>query len=662
MTRATVLALLLAACAASAAQAASEIRFELLLAGQPAGEQIVRTDDGGDVHVRYHYNDRGRGPELTARYRLDASGVPTEIDIEGVAYMKNAVRERFRRDGTTARWTNDSEDSEAELAQPAFYLGLEAPPEEVVLLAQALLQRPGRDMPLLPAGRARIEALAERTFDGTPLTLYALHGIGFGPELLWLDQEHALYAAVSSWFSVVRGGAAGQVPALLDAQQAVERASNQARSEALTRTLDAPTLIRNVRAFDPASGGIVGDSVLIDAGRIVAVGHDLDRPADATELDGEGRFLMPGLWDMHVHLAGPTDGLLHMAHGVTTVRDLANDNAALARRIDDFVAGRDIGPHVLKAGILDGSGPFAGPTEALVDDAAGVRRWIDRYADEGYVQLKLYSSLKRELVPEAIAHGHRRGLRVSGHVPVGMTAREFVELGADELQHANFLFLNFLAGRDDDTRTPLRFHRVAEQGGQLDLSGPEFDAFVALLRERGVVVDPTLVAFEPMFVNQPGLPSQTYAEVLDRMPVTRQRSIATGGGGLAAHGGAERMRNRAAFDRMVTLIGHLHRSGVPIVAGTDAIAGLSYARELELYVQAGIPPATVLRIATGDAARAMGLEGERGSLAEGHVADLILVDGDPSRIIGDIRRVHTVIRGDRLYRADALARAAGLSD
>lgn len=640
---------------------AGEQRSELLIAGKPAGEQIVQREEDGSLHVRFSFNDRGRRPELQARYRLGSKGIPVQVRIEGLSYMKSPVDERFDRDGDTVHWRNSSEDVRAEAAGDAFYLSLEAPPEAYAVLARALLASDGNELALLPSGRARIEKLAEREFDGERLSLYALHGLDLSPNLIWLDDDQHLFATVSDWFSLIRSGANDQTGELLAAQREIEQVANLERAARLTRTLDGPLLIENVRAFDPARGKRVGSKVLIEDGRIVAIGDDLDAPPGTARIDGENRFLMPGLWDMHVHLAGPVDGLLHLAFGVTTVRDLANDNALIARRSDDFDAGRDLGPRVLKAGFLDGGGPFAGPSKALADDAESVRSWIDRYAEEGYVQLKLYSSLKRDLVPAAIEHAHARGLRVSGHVPVGMSAREFVELGADELQHANFLFLNFLAGRDDDTRTPLRFRLVAERADRVDLSSPEVRDFVELLRARQIVVDPTLVAFEGMFLDQPRLPAPTYTPVLNRLPATWQRRIGAGGSGLEASDGLAVLRNRAAFERMITLVGDLHRSGVPIVAGTDDIAGISYARELELYVQSGISPAEVLRIATGNAARAMGLDQQRGSLAVGQQADLILVDGDPSRIIADIRRVHTVIRGDRLFHSADLARAAGLT-
>ncbi len=641
------------------ALAGTELRSEVLIAGNPAGEQIARYGDDGTVEVEFRFNDRGRGPDLRGEYRVDEDGLLQAATITGTAYLKTAVDEHFERIDGVATWRTGERSGRAEPAGAAQYLALDGTPEELAMLARALLKAPDRSLDLLPAGRARLELLGEQALAGQTLRLVAVHGLDLSPSLVWIDADDHFHASVSPWFTLIRSGATDQVAALQAAQQAIEARSNAERARRLASALPGATLIRNARAFDPDAGRFVGDSVLIADGRIVEVGTGLAAPAGATDIDAGGRFLMPGLWDMHVHMGGAIDGLLHLAHGVTTVRDMANDNALLARRSADFEAGRDLGPRVIKAGFLDGSGPFAGPSKALADDEATVREWIDRYAAEGYSQVKLYSSLRKHLVADAIAYAHEKGLRVSGHVPMGMSAREFVELGADELQHANFLFLNFLAGPESDTRTPLRFSLVGERGPGLDLSGQPMREFVGLLRERGTVVDPTLVAFEDMFTSQSGHPALTFAPVVHRLPATWQRSLAAGGGGLPAADGAAAMRHRLAYERMIALVGELHRSGVAIVAGTDAAAGLTYARELELYVQAGIPPVQVLRIATVNGAEAMAIA-DRGRLAPGQVADLILVDGDPSRQVADLRRVHTVIRGDRRFDAAELARAAGL--
>src|SRR6185369_17594894 len=131
---------------------------------------------------------------------------------------------------------------------------------------------------------------------------------------------------------------------------------------------------------------------------------------------------------------------------------------AFLKQVERFDAGTELGPMVLKAGIIDGTGEFAGPTKMRVDTADQARQDVDWYADHGYVQIKIYSSVKPELVPVIADRAHSRGLRVSGHVPAFMSAQQFVEGGADEIQHANFLMLSLVTDATaTDTRTPARF-------------------------------------------------------------------------------------------------------------------------------------------------------------------------------------------------------------
>ena len=143
--------------------------------------------------------------------------------------------------------------------------------------------------------------------------------------------------------------------------------------------------------------------------------------------------------------------------GVTSARDMANDTTEFLERVARFDAGTELGPRVFKAGVIDGVGPFAGPTNMLIDNAGDAVKDVAWYAEHGYGQIKIYSSVKPELVPVIADEAHARGLRVSGHVPAFMTARQFVAAGADEIQHINFLVLNFLFDTVKDTRGTTRF-------------------------------------------------------------------------------------------------------------------------------------------------------------------------------------------------------------
>ena len=284
-------------------------------------------------------------------------------------------------------------------------------------------------------------------------------------------------------------------------------------------------------------------------------------------------------------LVSETDGLLHLAAGVTSVRDMANDIDKLQEARRSFDNGTSLGPRVVMAGFLDGPGPYAGPTKVLVDNPQEAEKAIDRYKMLGYEQIKVYSSIKPELVPAIIARAHGHGMRVSGHVPAFMTAEEVVKLGFDELQHANFLFLNFLADSVKDTRTPVRFTAVAEHAAELDLDSAKVRQFITLLKEHDTVIDPTLSVFENFFTDRPGTVARAMAPVADRLPPSVRRGYL--GGGLPVPEGKDQ-RYRESFEAMLKMVAALHRAGVRIVAGTDATPGFSLHRELELYVQAGI--------------------------------------------------------------------------
>ena len=169
-----------------------------------------------------------------------------------------------------------------------------------------------------------------------------------------------------------------------------------------------------------------------------------------------------------VHQTGPRraaarleDGEQYLlAAGETTVRDLANDVDELLARKKRIEDGTEIGTRIVMAGFMDGPGPYQGPTKVLVAEEKSGREWIDKYAALGMVQLKLYSSLKPELVAPLAEAAHKKGLRVSGHIPAGLTASDAVKLGYDEIQHANFLVLNFMPDVKE-TRTPARFNEPA---------------------------------------------------------------------------------------------------------------------------------------------------------------------------------------------------------
>ncbi|MBV8859438.1 MAG: amidohydrolase family protein [Acidobacteria bacterium] len=656
-------ALALCLLARAPARAQEVTRYTVLMVGNPAGSETSAVRPDGAREFTYEFNDRGRGPKYRTVIRLDAAGLPVSLDTSGNDYLKAPVAETYSFENGVARWKNSSEAGEKRLAANGFYNSINGAPEEFALLARALLKAPNGRLPLLPEGEAAIQRTGDVTLkDGERtrrVVSYEVTGLGFTPSTIWLEEDGTFFASVSAWLTVVREGFEASVPALLKKQDELEAGRTARLAHTLARRPSAPLAFEHANLFDSETGRTLPNTtVVVEGNRIKAVGPDgkVPVPKNAEVLDARGRTLMPGLWDMHVHL-GPNDGLMHVAAGVTSVRDMGNDIDALSALRKNFEAGEEIGPRVMMAGLMDGRGPYTGPTKVLVDTEEEARAAVDSFARLGYSQIKIYSSIKPELVPILAKLAHEKGLRVSGHVPAFMSAEQFVRAGADEFQHINFFVLNFLFDEVKDTRTPVRFTAVADRAATIDLNSPRVRSFVELLKERKTVIDPTVNVFESMFTDRPGQMPAGYATVAERLPPQVRRYLLTGG--LPVPEGKDE-RYRESEKALLRMIKMLYDAGVPIVAGTDATPGFALHRELELYAEAGIPSNEVLRIATLGAARVMKRGGELGSVAPGKLADLILVEGDPARRVSDIRRVSLVVKDGVVYEPAALYKSIGV--
>jgi imidazolonepropionase-like amidohydrolase len=233
-----------------------------------------------------------------------------------------------------------------------------------------------------------------------------------------------------------------------------------------------------------------------------------------------------------------------------------------------------------------------------------------------------------------------------------------VKAGYDEIQHVNFLMLDVLATREDDTRTPFRFTRVAERAAGLDLDDPRVKTLLDLLAKKHTVIDPTLTVFESWFTQGPSNPDPTLAPLLSRLPPQVRRGAFTGGLPVPEGMGPT---FKASFERCRQLVKRAYDRKIPIVAGTDGLPGFTLHRELENYAEAGIPNAEVLALATLGAAKIMRVDKTTGSIAPGKDADLVIVDGDPLANMRDVRNVVTVVKNGTVVDAAAALRALSIT-
>ena len=636
------------------------LRYSIVSNGRTAGSEVDTYGPDGHIESTYEFNDRGRGPKIEAHYIVGADGSPLRADITGNDYLKAPVDEHFSVESGIGRWKSTSEDGQA--PAPGFYVSNNGPASEAALLVTALLKAKG-PLKLFPAGEARLEKMTDISVEShgqkMHVTEYGITGLSFDPQTLWLDDDQHFFATPGKWFAFLRDGWEDTN----DQLYALDRKAQDERLARLATELAShpkhAVAIEHVRVFDSEQASVQEDQTVVILGeRITATGPStrVNTPKDAEIVDGTGKTLVPGMFDMHAH-AQAGDGILNIASGVTTVRDMGNDIDELKHLQDQWDSGTTIGPKVWKSGFIDGHGQYQAPTGLYADTLEEAQAAVNRYADMGYVQIKLYSSLKPEFVPGIVKTAHARGLRVSGHIPNGITASQFVEDGADEIQHINFIFLNFLAAKVKDTRTPERFTAVGDYAAKLDLQSKEVSDFITLLQRHHTTVDVTLATFEGMYNERPGKVSPDFAPVLKRLPAQVQRNAYSGGLPVTAEND---QLYKDSYQAMLRMTKRMYDAGIPILAGTDATAGIMLHRELELEVEAGIPPAKALQIATFNAARLLKQEKDLGSIAPGKRADLVLVEGNPAERISDIRRCRLVMKSGVIYKSADLYSAVGI--
>jgi hypothetical protein len=248
----------LTATPATVSGAESPRQDEIVMLGNLAGSQSVSTGSDGVTHAEYSFNDRGRGDHIVATWKLDAAGVLTEFDAHGNDYYKVPVTETFRLAAGQATWRNRSEHGSQPVTGEAFYVPVSAPPEIFGVLARALLKAPGHRLALLPAGEATLEKVELPAEDAArtggphgPMTLYAVTGLDFSPNPIWLESDGTTAGSLSGWFSVLLPALHARLPELLAVQARWSAARSARLARELTHVAGGEVLIHGARLFDP---------------------------------------------------------------------------------------------------------------------------------------------------------------------------------------------------------------------------------------------------------------------------------------------------------------------------------------------------------------------------------------------------------------------------
>lgn len=435
--------------------------------------------------------------------------------------------------------------------------------------------------------------------------------------------------------------------------------------------------IQNVTLIDAANGVRESSTVLVDDGRITAVLAAGDE-VNATEVvDGSGQYLIPGLWDFHVHLtydARFTEAMpgLFLNHGITSIRDTGGPLDLVLPAVEAIRAEGATAPRVFFAGpLLDGeyvvydgvNNPLLGIGNPDVETA---RANMARLDEAGVDFVKIYEMVSPEVFAALVEEAQARGLPMDGHVPLSMQARE-VGPHVQSLEHLRNIEMDCtaeplaaLAERRDRLMNPEglpggplrsqlhRAYRLPSIAAYDEASCRE-----VLASMTSTIQVPTLrlnaLSLQPPFERD------DWAEVVEKLPAD-----------VAADWGAPRddpLGGRSTDPTFpnwsLFLVDLMHQAGVPIGAGTDtpigfAAPGYSLHSELEMLVRAGLPPMEALRSATLRPAEFFGLEGEMGSIAPGQLADLVLLSGNPLEDIAQTRSVQAVVTKGRLLNRSAL--------
>ena len=528
-----------------------------------------------------------------------------------------------------------------------------------------MLARPDKSLDLLPGGKARASRLVDldvgQGATRQTITLWAITGISTSPVPMWATASNEFFA-LTFGIAWLPEPYAGEQSRIEEAQAKAMAAQAPGLARSLVKVPGGAVAFTGVRLFDAEAGRFLADqTVVVDKGVITAVGPraSIAVPAGAQRVDGSGRTLIPGMWDCHMHINDDFTGLQELSMGVTSVRDPGNDDVRTIDRRKRAAAGELLTPHVYPSSLIDGKGPYTAQVANVATSEAEAIALVDKAKANGFNGVKFYGTFNPAWLAASIREAHKLGLHVHGHIPAGIRPVDAIKAGYDEITHINWVMMQAMP----DSIIPvsngiMRFEGPGRYAKDVNLESAAIKEIVGTMASRKIYSDPTMVAFEGLYVPENGDLSPSYAPFVGTLPPTTERGFRAGG--FAVPKDLSRADYRASWAKMVALLGRMHQAGVPIVAGTDG-AGIEIVHELEIYVQAGLTPAEALAAATIVPARLVGQEAKTGSIKVGKTADLALVEGDPSTRIGDLRQTRVVMLDGKLLDADALRSAAGFS-
>ena len=563
--------------------------------GKHGDSWIWQTPDGTRMG-RESMNLRGQVFETDSATKFGAEDLPTSVTVRGFTPNGDAGETFTVADGK-ASWKSPIDAGGAPYSAPSFYIAFGGPMQLNAQFVERLIASPDKSLPLLPGGKATAEKLTSLEIGNgdKKKTVTAWAVSGLGNSPIPVwTNANNKFFGLTVGISWLPDGYESEREKLQKAQGDALAARMPTLAKSLAKVPTTPVAFTNVKLFDADNLHFLSEQTVV-----------VDK------------------------------GLIAALGPAAEVKPLAG------------------------AQIIDGKGPYTAQVANVATSQAEAISLVDKAKEKGFTGVKFYGTFNPEWLKPSIEEAHKLGLHVHGHIPAGIRPMDAINAGYDEITHINWVIMQAMP--DDVIKIDngiMRFEGPGRYARNVDLDAEPMKTIVATMAAKKIYSDPTMVAFEGLYVPENGDLSPAYAPFVGTLPPATERGFRQGG--FAVPKDLTRADYRASWAKMVQLLTRMYKAGVPIVSGTDG-SGIEIIRELEVYHEAGLTNAEALAAATITPARLLNVDKKTGSIKVGKTADLVLVEGDPSERISDLRQTRVVMLDGKLMDADALRTAAGFS-
>ena len=620
---------------------------------------IISNKDSIIIKSLQGENERGRITGVEAELHLKMDLTPTYYQNRRLTNRDTIVNLKVQTDlDSISVWERNQEFAIVETLD-FFPLHSNIPAAMEMMLYHYYFEKGSmQNIPTLPRGEVSINFIQKDTVSISgklvPLERYVVEGINWGGRTIWLDESKNLVAIVKANTQIrelikkgyeeaksffIQGNVEEQMAALSKFTKDLK--GEQAEIKALVGG-DLVDGLNDVAKKDM--------TLIIENGRITKIGpsSEVEIPENAEVIDVSGKTLMPGLWDMHAHSNQVQWAPAYLAGGITTIRDNGNE-VEFATSFRDAIAKKGaLGPDILLAGMTDGEG-VQGNGVIRATNAQEASEVAQMYFENGYKQIKIYSSVAPDVTEALSKEAHSRGMTATGHVPKSIgNARLAIKAGMDQLSHRSLILTVLFP---EKKQRDLGRYYIEEN----EITQIEIDNAIDFLLKHKTVLDPT-IALDVVRA----LPRGTIVETVEPDSWRIAYELFEGKRFRSGLPPERAKKAKADYTKAMVILGKFYKAGVPIVAGTDNVVPVySLYLEIETYQKiGGLTPLEAIKTATIIPAKAMGLDAETGTLEIGKEADIAILDRNPLLDIRNLRTVSAVVTNGNYYKSSPLWKAA----